>query len=546
MAETAKQQEHSQDTSNKDKHPKEIIHSLKIRIALMLTVAPAILAVSMTFISLNLYVTNSREEHLRMAWGAARLTARAINGDMVDQYIEKGREIAGYAETENKLYDIRANTPDIKYIYVYKILPDGCHVVFDLESEGTPASLPGEVVEFDEAFAPDLANLLAGKRIQPRESNDKYGWLLTVYEPVYNSAGECVCYAGVDISMITLREYKRTFIKQIVILFSMIFIIILTIGLWIANKYLSKPINSIASYAVDFMSNKGDIDAMNICVEKIRSLNIRTGDEVENLYHSFSKMTEDTVIHIQDIQKQADTIAQMQDERIDMMVHHATELENRVEERTRDLKLEKERSQSLLLNILPIDVADELTRNPDKTIAKKISNATVLFTDIVGFTRMSDSMAAEEIVTMLNSLISKFDERAKKERIEKIKTIGDAYMAAVGLSESSDQDASAMIQFAQGLIEDVNAFNKENNYDLKIRLGINTGNLVAGVIGKSKFIYDIWGDTVNVASRMESTGKPMKIHVTESTFELTKNNFNYSESVEIEVKGKGLMKTYFL
>ena len=546
MAGIAKKQEHSQNNGNTDRKPKETVHSLKIRIAIMMTLAPALLTVSMAFISLNLYVTNSRSEHLRMAWGAARLTARVINGDMVDQYIEKGREADGYKETESHIYDIRANTPDIEYIYVYKILPDGCHVVFDLDSEEVEASQPGEIIDFDESFAPDLEKLLAGKRIEPRESNDKYGWLLTVYEPVYNSENKCVCYAGVDISMATLRTYKRIFIRKILILFSAIFILILTFGLWLANKYLSKPINSIAYYARDFMSNKGDIEAMNVCVEKIRKLDIKTGDEVENLYHSFSKMTEDTVVHIQDIQKQADTIAQMQDEKIDMMVQHATELENKVEERTIALKREKERSVSLLLNILPVDVADELTRNPDKTIAKKFSNATVLFTDIVGFTKMSDKMDAEEVVTMLNSLITMFDERAKREHIEKIKTIGDAYMAAVGLSESSDQDAAKMIRFAQGIIEDVKTFNKENNCDLKIRLGINTGNLVAGVIGKSKFIYDIWGDTVNVASRMESTGEAMKIHVTENTFTQTRDNFKYSEGVEIEVKGKGRMKTYFL
>ena len=103
-----------------------------------------------------------------------------------------------------------------------------------------------------------------------------------------------------------------------------------------------------------------------------------------------------------------------------------------------------------------------------------------------------------------------------------------------------------MIKFAQGLIEDVKSFNEEHNCNLKIRLGINTGNLVAGVIGKLKFIYDIWGDTVNVARRMESTGEAMKIHVTETTFIQTKSSFNYSEGVEIEVKGKGRMKTYFL
>ena len=222
-------------------------------------------------------------------------------------------------------------------------------------------------------------------------------------------------------------------------------------------------------------------------------------------------------------------------------------LEEKVEERTRELKKEKEKSESLLLNILPAGVAKELTESPNKTIAKKYPNVTVLFTDIVGFTKMSGTMSAEEVVTMLNKMISKFDDRAKREGIEKIKTIGDAYMAAVGLTESAENDGAVrMVNFAKGVMEDVKAFDEENSVRVMIRLGINTGNLVAGVIGKSKFIYDIWGDTVNVASRMESTGEPMKIHVTESTYEQTKDFFEYSDGVNIQVKGKGEMKTYFL
>lgn len=222
-------------------------------------------------------------------------------------------------------------------------------------------------------------------------------------------------------------------------------------------------------------------------------------------------------------------------------------LEEKVEERTRELKKEKEKSESLLLNILPAGVAKELTESPNKTIAKKYPNVTVLFTDIVGFTKMSGTMSAEEVVTMLNKMISKFDDRAKLEGIEKIKTIGDAYMAAVGLTESAENDGAVrMVNFAKGVMEDVKAFDEENSVRVMIRLGINTGNLVAGVIGKSKFIYDIWGDTVNVASRMESTGEPMKIHVTESTYEQTKDFFEYSDGVNIQVKGKGEMKTYFL
>ena len=222
-------------------------------------------------------------------------------------------------------------------------------------------------------------------------------------------------------------------------------------------------------------------------------------------------------------------------------------LESTVKERTKELEAEKNRSESLLLNILPKEVAKELTAHPDRTLAKEYPNVTVLFTDIVGFTKISGEMSAEEVVTMLNKMFSMFDERAQREGIEKIKTIGDAYMAAAGLTqEHSNYGASKMIRFAQGLLDDVRSFNETSPVKLQIRLGINSGSLVAGVIGKTKFIYDIWGDTVNMASRMESTGLPMRIHVTEATKAQTANFIQYNETVEIDVKGKGMMKTYFL
>ncbi len=222
-------------------------------------------------------------------------------------------------------------------------------------------------------------------------------------------------------------------------------------------------------------------------------------------------------------------------------------LEATVKERTKELEEEKNRSESLLLNILPKEIAEELTAHPDHTIAKEYPNVTVLFTDIVGFTKMSGSMSAEEVVTMLNKMFSMFDDRAKNEGIEKIKTIGDAYMAATGLTEERHNDgAERMLSFAAGLLEDVRVFNETSPIKMQIRLGVNSGPLVAGVIGKTKFIYDIWGDTVNVASRMESTGIPMRIHVTESVKAQTSMSFPYSETAELEVKGKGMMKTYYL
>ena len=219
-----------------------------------------------------------------------------------------------------------------------------------------------------------------------------------------------------------------------------------------------------------------------------------------------------------------------------------------LEKRSHDLEIEKEKSERLLLNILPESVAQELSENPDEIIARHFPSVAVLFADIVGFTKMSDKLSADVLVTLLNGLFSRFDVRAEEEKIEKIKTIGDAYMAACGLSDYPDpQCSAALVRFAMGMFKDLNEFNEKSGLNLQMRIGINTGNLVAGVIGKTKFIYDIWGDTVNVASRMESTGMPGKIHVTEDTRNLClKEGFEFSDPVLIEVKGKGQMETYFV
>lgn len=223
-------------------------------------------------------------------------------------------------------------------------------------------------------------------------------------------------------------------------------------------------------------------------------------------------------------------------------------LEDTVKERTKELQEEKNRSEELLLNILPEEVAKRLSLDRNSKIADKIENASVLFADIVGFTKITSTLDAGTVVGALNSLYSRIDERAKNEGIEKIKTIGDSYMAATGLfgKEPAEKNALALINFARGMLQDIEEFNATSNVKLFMRIGINSGNLIAGVIGKTKFVYDIWGDTVNVASRMESSGETSRIHVSEETMALTKNTIDYSEPVEMEIKGKGIMKTYFL
>ncbi|MCQ2597871.1 MAG: adenylate/guanylate cyclase domain-containing protein [Treponema sp.] len=253
------------------------------------------------------------------------------------------------------------------------------------------------------------------------------------------------------------------------------------------------------------------------------------------------------VLYIFVVMDSNETIENAHKREVEILENYKRELEIKVDERTKELRIANEKAENLLLNILPEPIAKELTEHPDKTISQKFPNATILFTDIVGFTKMSSQMSAEETVYMLNELVSLFDKRAKDEGIEKIKTIGDAYMAATGLTTENTQDgALKMIHFAQGLLADVEQFNEKFHMQIKIRVGINSGNLVAGVIGKTKFIYDVWGDTVNVASRMESTGESMQIHVSENTWLQTKNSVSYEGPVNVEVKGKGEMRCYFV
>ena len=223
-------------------------------------------------------------------------------------------------------------------------------------------------------------------------------------------------------------------------------------------------------------------------------------------------------------------------------------LEDTVKERTKELEEEKNRSEELLLNILPKEIATRLSMNSNALIADRIENASVLFADIVGFTKITSTLDADTIVGALNSLYSRIDERAKREGIEKIKTIGDSYMAASGLfgDAPAEKNALSILKFAHGMLQDIQAFNETSDVKLYMRIGVNSGSLIAGVIGKTKFVYDIWGDTVNVASRMESSGAASKIHVSETTMTLTKHLIAYSQPVEMEIKGKGMMKTYFL
>lgn len=211
----------------------------------------------------------------------------------------------------------------------------------------------------------------------------------------------------------------------------------------------------------------------------------------------------------------------------------------------KQLQAEQEKSERLLLSILPRPVAEQL-KQTQSTIADSFAEATVLFADIVDFTGISTHRSPIEMVNLLNHIFSAFDNLAEKHGLEKIKTIGDAYMVVGGIPTYRPDHAEAIADMALDMQIAISKFNSETGESFSIRIGISTGPVVAGVIGTKKFIYDLWGDTVNTASRMESHGFPGAIQVTDSTYQCLKDKYLLEERGMILVKGKGEMQTFLL
>jgi class 3 adenylate cyclase len=209
-----------------------------------------------------------------------------------------------------------------------------------------------------------------------------------------------------------------------------------------------------------------------------------------------------------------------------------------------ELDAEKQKSDALLLNVLPAAIAERL-KLENRPIADGFQDVSVLFADIVGFTRLSARLSPEELVGRLNQLFSAFDDLLDRFRLEKIKTIGDAYMVVGGLNGGKDH-ALALAELALDMLARIAELSAQFNEDFSVRIGINTGPVVGGVIGKKKFIYDVWGDTVNIASRMESTGTPGAVQVSHETYLRIQHMYVFEDRGEIEVKGKGPMRTWLI
>jgi len=237
-------------------------------------------------------------------------------------------------------------------------------------------------------------------------------------------------------------------------------------------------------------------------------------------------------------------------------ITHIRKMEAHAQTQVKAFESEKTKMQSLMYNMFPHSIAEQLISQNDsglkQLIAEEYKEVTILFADIVGFTSMCSRLEPAVLLLILNGIFLKWDALVELYGLQKIKTIGDCYMVAGGLPERTIDHAEKMLDFGMDMLSALTEYNRTNEYllsrglSLSLRVGINTGPVVAGIIGNSRICFDLWGDSVNVASRMESTSVEGRIQVSQTTFNHTKNNYEFEERGTLEVKGKGAMLTYLL
>ncbi len=286
-------------------------NSLQTRMTWMLSLTAVLLTFSVGIISIRLYILNSEKDLTRSAENTAAFAAKMIDGDRIGDYLRGGIESQGYMETFNMLKDLHESVNGLQYLYVYQIREDGCHVVFDTDPALDPVTDINTVLPFEDAFMKYVPDLLDGKRIEPIESRGSFGWLLTAYEPVYDSRGKCTAYVGADVSMVFFSNFVRDYILKAVLIFSGFFLAILAYGLWVSRMYLIYPINTMAAKTEDFLGDDNQ-EKLDEHVKNISAIDVHTGDEIENLYKAIRSMTADTASQIKEIKHYNQAVTQMQ------------------------------------------------------------------------------------------------------------------------------------------------------------------------------------------------------------------------------------------
>ena len=287
--------------------------SVRTRMSLILVGLSMALVFMMGGICVTLYFNYVKEERRQVAEAAARFAAESVNPERLDEYIRVGMQAPGYMETKQTLKHIRDSALGVKYLYILKVEKDGCYFVFDLDTEDVKGYEPGDKVEIEEAFEPYMDDLLAGRKIEPVESDDLSGWVMTIYEPIKNAKGETVGYAGADVSLDYTAAYINSFVVKVSFIMAGLLVFVIAFGIWITSVYTVYPIGSITSLVDRFARSGDDQEELDGNVRKIRSLDIRTGDEVERLYQAICMMTLRQAEQMREIRHYTDSTAKMQD-----------------------------------------------------------------------------------------------------------------------------------------------------------------------------------------------------------------------------------------
>ena len=284
--------------------------SLRGKIITIISVIMVCVAVVTPVISYILYRQFAIKQYTYSATCAAKLAADLIDPEMADEYIRSGESAPGYATVVHGLEDIRFGNPDIEYVYVYRFTQNGVVVLFDLDTPEVAAQKPGDVIPMEKYLMPYKRELLAGESIKPLIDDTIYGRLLTVFEPVYNDAGKCVCYAAADIKIEDIRVTTLNYMTKVFSLFIGFYIFVLALCIWLVDYHLIFPIAAMTVSARRFAYDSEE--EREISVERLQGLDISTGDEIENLYESLSKTIAETVGYLEDVEAKGEEINRMQ------------------------------------------------------------------------------------------------------------------------------------------------------------------------------------------------------------------------------------------
>ncbi len=286
--------------------------SLRVKMIVLLTASTLCVAVYGAISSMRLFRESTVNEYTHMARMLTSIVAALLDDRPIDDYLAHGYDAEGYAEDAQTLATLKDSYPDVRFLYVYRITEEGCRVVFDVDTADVKGEPPGTLLPVEDEFLPVLPLLLRGEPVEPVVSAGRYGWLLTVYYPVRDSAQNTLCYVGVDFSMNMLSYYGNAFLAKLVSLLLSFVLLTLSVGLWIVSHGIILPINSMAYCAGAFAYDSDAARDGNVA--RLRALDIRTGDEIENLYRAFLKTTEDSMEYVGNLVHARNQVAVMKEQ----------------------------------------------------------------------------------------------------------------------------------------------------------------------------------------------------------------------------------------